>query len=60
MKDMEQIAATRQIITAYSETRIVTATDYDDLELLKAGAEAGASSYATKEDLLSVLEILKT
>ena len=59
MKDMERIRATRQI-TAYPETRIVTATDYDDLELLKAGAEAGASSYVTKEDLLSVVEILKT
>ena len=38
MKDMERIRATRQI-TAYPETRIVTATDYDDLELLNAGDE---------------------
>ena len=59
MKDMDGIAATRQIISAYPKAKIVIVTDYDDIELRRAASEAGASSYVTKEDLLSVLEILK-
>jgi len=50
MKDMERIRATRQI-TAYPGTRIVTATDYDDLELLTAGAEPDV----LKANLLSMV-----
>ena len=50
MKDMERIRATRQI-TEYPETRIVTATDYDDLELLKTGAEPDV----LKANLLSIV-----
>ena len=51
MKDMDGIAATGQIITAFPETRMVTPTDYYDLELLKTGAEPDV----LKANLLSVV-----
>ena len=59
MKEMDGIAATRQIIAAYPNAKILVVTDYDDVELRRAASEAGASSYVTKENLLSILEVLK-
>ena len=58
MKQMDGIAATRQIITAHPKAKIVIVTDYDDVELRRAASEAGASRYVIKEDLLSILEII--
>jgi len=59
MKNMDGIAATKQIIAAYPKAKVVIVTDYDDIELRRAASEAGANRYVIKEDLLSVLEILK-
>jgi len=58
MKDMDGIAATRQIIAAYPKAQVAMVTDYNDVELRRASLEAGAKQYFLKEDLLSILEIL--
>ncbi|HEX6125980.1 MAG TPA: response regulator transcription factor [Pyrinomonadaceae bacterium] len=60
MKDVDGIAATRQIIAAYPQAQVMIVTDHDDRELRHAALEAGALRYVVKEDLLSILEILKT
>lgn len=58
MKDVDGIAATKQIIAAYPKAHVMIVTDYNEGELRRAAYEAGASRYVVKEDLLSILEIL--
>ena len=59
MKDVDGIEATRRIIAAYPEAQVMIVTDYDDAELRRAALQAGAKRYVVKEDLLSILEIVK-
>ena len=58
MKRMDGITATRQIIAAYPQARILLVTNFDDDNLRRAGREAGAFSYIVKENLRSISEIL--
>ena len=58
MKRMDGITATRQIIAAYPQARILLVTSYDDDNLRRAGREAGAFGYIVKENLRSILDIL--
>jgi DNA-binding NarL/FixJ family response regulator len=58
MKNVDGITATRQIIAAHPEARIMIVTDYNDDDLRAAAREAGASQYIVKENLLEILEIL--
>ena len=58
MKNVDGITATRQIIAAYPEARIMIVTDYNDDILRRAAFDAGASQYVVKENLLDILEIL--
>lgn len=58
MKGVDGITATRQIMAAYPQARIMIVTDYNDDDLRRAAREAGASQYLVKENLLDILEIL--
>jgi DNA-binding NarL/FixJ family response regulator len=58
MKGVDGIAATRQIMAAYPQARILIVTDHNDAELRQAAYEAGARQYVVKENLLYILEIL--
>jgi DNA-binding NarL/FixJ family response regulator len=58
MKNVDGIAATRQIIAAYPEAHVLIITDYNEDELRRAAYEAGASQYVVKENLLFILEII--
>jgi DNA-binding NarL/FixJ family response regulator len=58
MKDVDGIAATRQIIAADPKARVLIVTDYNDDELRRAAKEAGARKYVVKENLLLILEII--
>ncbi len=58
MKRMDGITATRQIIAAYPQARILLVTSFDDDNLRRAGREAGACGYIVKENLRSISEIL--
>ncbi len=42
MKEMDGIRATRQLMAAFPEARVVTVTNYDDLVLRSAALQAGA------------------
>ena len=58
MKDVDGIAATRQIVAAYTKAQVMIVTDYNEAELRRAAFAAGASRYVVKEDLLCILEFL--
>lgn len=58
MKEIDGLAATRQIKSAFPNARIVIVTGYDDARLRAAAQEAGASAYLPKENLLELRQIL--
>ena len=58
MPGMDGITATGQIVAAYPNAQVMIVSDHDDVELRRASIEAGAKRYVSKEDLLSILEIL--
>ena len=60
MKAVDGIEATRQIIAAHPQARIVVVTNHDDEDLRRAARGAGAIKFVVKESLLDILEILHT
>ena len=58
MKNVDGITATRQIMAAYPQAKIMIVTDYNDDDLRRAAREAGASGYVVKENLLDIVDIL--
>ncbi len=58
MKNVDGITATRQIMAAYPQAKIMIVTDYNDDELRRAATDAGASGYVVKENLLDIVDIL--
>ncbi len=58
MKDVDGITATRQIIEAYPQARVLMVTNYNDDDLRREAQEAGACKYLVKENLLDILDIL--
>ena len=59
MKELDGLAATRQIIESFPEARIIIVTSYDDPLLREASGKAGAREYVSKSDLLSLRGILQ-
>ncbi len=58
MKNVDGITATRQIMTAYPQAKIMIVTDYNDDDLRRAAREAGACQYIVKENLLDIVDVL--
>jgi two-component system response regulator DegU len=58
MKPIDGITATRQIIVAYPQARILMVTNYNDDDLRREAKEAGACQYVIKEDLLKIVDVL--
>ena len=54
LKEVNGITATRQIIIHHPEAKVVMVTNYNDREIRKAAAEAGACGYVLKENLLEL------
>lgn len=59
MRGIDGLAATRQIIAAYADAKIIIVTNYDDARLREAAREAGACAYILKENLLEVRRLLQ-
>ncbi len=59
MKQMDGLAAMRDIIRAFPAARIVMVTQYCDVELRRAANEAGACGFFPKDDLLDLSEFFK-
>ncbi len=58
MKRMNGLKATRCIISKYADAKIILVTQYDDAELRKAAAEAGARGFVLKENLAELRRTL--
>lgn len=58
MTVVDGITATRQIIAAFPQARVLMVTDHNEGELRREAFEAGACQYVVKENLLYLLEIL--
>jgi DNA-binding NarL/FixJ family response regulator len=58
MKNLDGLAATKQIKAAFPEARIVIATNHDDKSLREAAMLAGASGYVLKENLFTLRTLL--
>src|SRR4029453_15300260 len=52
MPGMDGIPATRQIMAAFPDARVLIVTNYDDAELRAAALAAGACGYVLKDNLL--------
>jgi two-component system response regulator DegU len=53
------LTATRRIIKAHPQARILIVTNYDDDELRTAAIEAGARGFVLKDDLLALGALLE-
>jgi CheY-like chemotaxis protein len=60
MKRINGIAATRQLLAAFPEARVVIVTNYGDEVLRQAAREAGARGYVLKENLIEVRRWLQS
>lgn len=58
MKQMDGITATRQIIAAYPQAKILLVTNFDDDNLRRAAHVAGAVGYVHKDNLREISEIM--
>ncbi|MBX3277332.1 MAG: response regulator transcription factor [Acidobacteria bacterium] len=60
MARMNGIAATRQLLEAFPEARVVIVTNYNDEPLREAARRAGACGYVLKENLIDVRRLLQS
>jgi CheY-like chemotaxis protein len=58
MAEMDGLTATRQIIAAYPDTKIVMVTKYGSERLRQAARQAGACGYVLKENLMELRDLL--
>jgi len=58
LPEVDGITATRRIVTAHPEARVMMVTNYDDADLREAARLAGACEYVIKEDLIEIRHIL--
>lgn len=58
MAEMDGLTATRQLLAAWPEARVVIVTNYDDETLRAEAKQAGACGYILKENLLEVRRLL--
>jgi CheY-like chemotaxis protein len=58
MVEMDGLTATRQIIAAHPDTKIVMVTKYGSERLREAARQAGACGYVLKENLMELRDLL--
>ncbi len=58
MKEMDGLAAIRQIKAAFADACIIVVTDFDDPGMRAEARRAGACDYVVKENLLRLRQLL--
>ena len=58
MPHRDGLAATRDIIAAYPQARVLILTDYNDADIRRAAEQAGACGYVLKDNLLQLPAML--
>lgn len=59
MKNLDGIAATRQIKASFPQANIMIVTDYTDAKLRRSAFEAGACEFVGKDNPFDVCRILR-
>ena len=59
LKKTNGIAATKEIVSAFQEAKIIIVTNYNDAHFRESAREAGAIDYVLKDNLLDVRRILQ-
>src|SRR5262245_41874306 len=59
MQRMDGLTATREIIAAYPEAKIIIVSQHGDEQTRTAAREAGAYGYVVKENLMEVRRLLQ-
>ena len=59
LRETSGIAATREIIAAFTDAKIIIVTNYNDAHFRQSAREAGATDYVLKDNLLDVRRILQ-
>ncbi len=59
MKQVDGIAATKQIVQSDPAARVIIVTNYDETDLREAAQQAGACGYVLKENLFEVRRLLQ-
>jgi CheY-like chemotaxis protein len=60
MRNVSGIEATRNLVAAHREARVVIVTNFNDDRLRETAREAGACAYVLKEDLFSLRRMLRS
>lgn len=60
MRDVDGLEATRRIVAADRQARVVIVTNCDDEQMRGTAREAGACAYVLKENLWSLREMMTT
>lgn len=58
LKEVDGLTATRQIVAAFPEAKVVIVTSYADAALRAAAQQAGACAYVLKDQLCAVRQVL--
>ena len=58
MERLDGLTATREIVDAFPEAKVLIVTSYDAPELREAARLAGARGYVVKDELLKLRELL--
>jgi two-component system response regulator DegU len=59
MKRTDGLTATRDLVLAFPDARVVIVSKHDDEQLRAAARTAGACGYVLKENLIAVRELLE-
>ena len=59
MSRMDGLTATRHIVQAFPEARVVIVSKHDNKYIREAAREAGACGYVVKENLMAIRELLE-
>jgi two-component system response regulator DegU len=60
MSRMDGLTATRNIVQAFPDARVLIVSKHDDKYIREAAREAGACGYVLKENLMAIRELLET
>lgn len=60
MKEIDGIETTRRLCQADPNAKVVILTNYDDIELRRAAADAGSICYALKDNLPDLVRLIES
>ena len=59
LRETSGITATREIVSAFTDAKIIIVTNYNDAHFRQSARDAGATDYVLKDNLLDVRRIIR-